>query len=114
MEATAPGRERVREVVPAIAMLLAGWAAMWLMQGLPTLCALARPCPDEDVRVAPALAFGGLMLLPVAVLGMRAIGGRPRGEGVLIACYVALLGLALAGVVTVLFSGGFAVRLPWW
>ena len=54
--------------IPAIGVLIATWLLMWLAQGVPTVCALAYPCPADDVRVTPALTFGGLMLVPAAVL----------------------------------------------
>ena len=99
--------------MPALGILLAAWLLLWLSQGIPTVCALAYPCPEPDVRAAPALVFGGMMLAPVAVLLVRAVSGRPRGEWVLVAGYVVLVGLALGGLVTVLFSGGFAFHPPW-
>lgn len=46
-------------MLPAVAILLVTWVALWAAQGIPTLCALASPCPAPDVRVAPALLFGG-------------------------------------------------------
>lgn len=81
-----------------------GWA-----QRIPTLCALANPCPAPDVRVAPALGFGGLMLVPMLVLVVSSVLGRPRGEWLRIASSVVLVGLAVVGLGAVLFSGGFTV-----
>lgn len=95
-------------MLPAIGILLATWLLMWLAQGVPTLCALAHPCPAPDVRVAPALLFGGLMLVPAAVLVVTALLGRPF-EGLRALAHVVLVALAVVGLGAVLFSGGFAV-----
>lgn len=103
---------RVRGLLPALGILLITWVLLWLAQGIPTVCALAHPCPAEDARAAPALLFGGLMLAPVAVLAWSAFTGRPRAGWVTVAASAVLVGLALTGLVTVLFSGGFAVPLP--
>ncbi len=94
--------------IPAIGILIATWLLMWLAQGVPTVCALAYPCPADDVRVTPALTFGGLMLVPAAVLFVTAF-SRRRFEGVRLLAYVLLVGLAVFGLGAVLFSGGFAV-----
>lgn len=96
----------VARVFPAIGILLATWLLMWLAQGVPTVCALASPCPAPDVRVAPALLFGGLMLIPAAVLFVTV----RRGDSVAwlrTLAYVLLIGLAVVGLGAVLFSGGF-------
>jgi len=95
-------------MLPAIGILLATWMFMWLAQGVPTLCALAYPCPAPDVRVAPALLFGGLILVPAAVLVVTASARRPF-DGVRSLAYVVLVALAVVGLGAVLFSGGFAV-----
>ena len=97
-------------VLPAISILLATWLLMWLAQGVPTLCALANPCPPPDVRVAPALLFGGLMLVPASVLILTAWSRRSWGW-VRTFAYVVLAGLAVVGLGAVLFSGGFTVPL---
>lgn len=94
--------------LPAIGIVIATWLLMWLAQGVPTVCALAYPCPDDDVRVAPALTFGPLMLVPAAVL-LATASTRRRLEAVRLLAYVLLVGLAVVGLGAVLFSGGFAV-----
>lgn len=109
VEARAPRRSVARDVLPAVAILLATWLLMWWAQGIPALCALANPCPAPDVRVAPALGFGGLMLVPVLVIVASSLLGRPRGEWLRIASSVVLVGLAVIGLGAVLFSGGFTV-----
>lgn len=101
-------RTRARRVLPAVALVLVTWAVMGAAQGIPTLCALASPCPAPDVRVAPALLFGGLMLVPTAALLLTASAGPSMGWVRTIA-YIALVGLALFGVGAVLFSGGFSI-----
>lgn len=100
----------VPRVLPAIGILLATSLLMWLAQGIPTLCALANPCPAPDVRVAPALLFGGLMLVPTGVLVLTARGGQSWGW-VRTLSYVVLVALAVVGVGAVLFSGGFSIPL---
>lgn len=108
----APERRGIaRDLLPALGILLGTWLLMWLAQGIPTICALALPCPAPEVRVAPALLFCGLMLLPVIVLLVSAIAGRPRGAWLRVACYVVLVALALVGMGAVLFSGGFTVPM---
>ncbi|AZS47782.1 hypothetical protein ASD13_00480 [Microbacterium sp. Root1433D1] len=95
-------------MLPAVAILLVTWVALWAAQGIPTLCALASPCPAPDVRVAPALLFGGLMLVPTAILLLTASVGRSI-DWVRKVAYIALVGLALVGLGAVLFSGGFTI-----
>lgn len=97
-------------VLPAVCILLAAWLLMWLAQGVLTVCALAYPCPAPDVRVAPALLFGGLMLAPAAALILTAGGGRSWGR-VRTLSYIVLVGLAVVGLGAVLFSGGFTIPL---
>ncbi|WP_313354948.1 hypothetical protein [Microbacterium sp.] len=94
--------------LPAIGILLATWLLMWLAQGIPTLCLLASPCPAPDVRVAPALLFGGLMLVPTVALILTARGGRSWGW-VRPLSFILLVALAVVGIGAVLFSGGFTV-----
>ena len=100
-------------VLPAIGALFATWLLMWLAQGIPALCALAYPCPAPDVRVAPALLFGALMLVPTLALILTARGGESWGW-VRALSYVVLVGLAVVGLGAVLFSGGFSVPLLFW
>ena len=107
-----PGETRrvnlAARVLPAIGILLATWVLMWLAQGIPTLCALANPCPAPDVRVAPALWFGGFMIVPTVALILTARGGQSWGW-VRTFSYIVLVGLAVVGLAAVLFSGGFTV-----
>jgi hypothetical protein len=102
-------RRMARELAPAVGVLLGAWLLMGLAQGIPSICLLAHPCPAPDARVAPALSFGGLMLVPVVVLLLASLAGRPRGRWLRVACYVMLLALAVVGLGAVLFSGGFTV-----
>ncbi|QNA92205.1 MULTISPECIES: hypothetical protein [unclassified Microbacterium] len=102
-------RRGYREILPALAILLVTWLLLWMAQGIPTLCALANPCPAPDVRVAPALLFGGLMLIPAVVLIAFPAIGRPTAAGVRVVAYVLLVGLAVVGLGAVLFSGGFSI-----
>lgn len=110
MDTTDSAPQSMAKILPAVAIVLVAWAIMWVAQGIPTLCALASPCPAPDVRVAPAVLFGGLMLVPTAVLLLTASTGRSVGWIRTIA-YVVLVGLALVGMVTVLFSGGFTMPM---
>ncbi|WP_341956918.1 hypothetical protein [Microbacterium sp. LWH13-1.2] len=100
-----------REVIPAVAVLLVTWLLLWWAQSIPTICALAHPCPAPDVRVAPALLFGGLMLIPVVAIVPASGFGRRGHTRLLIASYIVLVALALVGLLAVLFSGGFGFPL---
>jgi len=84
---------------------------MWLAQGIPTLCALANPCPAPDVRVAPALLFGAIMIVPTVALILTARGGERPWKWLRPLSYIVLVGLAVVGLAAVLFSGGFTVPL---
>lgn len=109
MEVGEPRSRVVWNILPALGVLLVTWLLMWLAQGIPTVCALAFPCPEPGVRVAPAVLFGGLMLVPMLALLLTSIKGRPRGGWISTVSYVLLVGIAVAGLGAVLFSGGFAV-----
>lgn len=108
MDTTDSARQSMAKMLPAVVIVLVAWVILWVAQGIPTLCALASPCPVPDVRVAPAVLFGGLMLVPTAVLLLTASTGRSIGWIRTIA-YVLLVGLALVGIGAVLFSGGFTI-----
>ncbi|MDN4615781.1 hypothetical protein P5G50_15115 [Leifsonia sp. F6_8S_P_1B] len=112
MEADKTQRMRLAaRTLPAVCILLSTWLLMWLALGLPTLCALAYPCPAPDVRVAPTLLFGGLMLVPAAALVITA-----RGDDwgwVRTLSYIVIVGLAVVGLGVVLFSGGFTIPLTY-
>lgn len=110
MTVETPARRRV--LLPPVIVVLVTWALMALAQGLPTLCALANPCPAPDVRLAPALIYGALLLLPLLALAF--VAERPSARGWLAApAYIVLGVLCLLGLGTVLFSGGFTVPLTW-
>ena len=64
------------KVLPAVCILLATWLLLWLSQGVAGVCALAYQCPAPDVRLAPELLFGGLMLVPTVALILTARNGR--------------------------------------
>ena len=103
-------RRLARRVLPPVAILLGTWLLMWLAQGIPTVCALALPCPAPDVRVAPALWFGGLMLIPTGIL-VGTAQAVPAWQWVRLVAYVLLIGLAVVGLGAVFFSGGFTLPL---
>ncbi|SDT08852.1 hypothetical protein [Microterricola viridarii] len=97
-----------RVLLPPVIVVLVTWALMALAQGIPTVCALAFTCPAPDVRLAPALSYGALLLLPLLALAF--VAERPHQRGWLAApAYIVLGVLCLLGIGTVLFSGGFAV-----
>lgn len=79
-------------------------------QGIPTLCALASPCPAPDVRAAPAVLFVALMLLPTAALFLTASTSRAI-TWLRTLAYLVLVSLGVVGRGAVLFSGGFTIPL---
>lgn len=95
----------------AVVLSLATWVSLWMIQGIGIYCALAGPCPDSDVRVFPAVLFGGLMLVPLSVIVLTAVGERPgAGRAALLwVSFAALVLLAATGIALSLFTGGFAV-----
>jgi hypothetical protein len=109
MQVNEPRARVLWKVLPAFGVLIVAWMLMWLAQGIPTVCALAFPCPAPDVRVAPAIIFGGLMLVPMLMLLVVSANGRPTYQWVSTVSYVALVGLAIVGLGAVLFSGGFGI-----
>ena len=76
------------------------------------MCNLVAPCPERDVRVAPALLFGGMMLAPLAAVILMSVVRSPVGWLVSLS-YVALVLLAVVGYVVISFSGGFGVDAAW-
>lgn len=101
-----------RVLLPSVIVAVVVWGLMALAQGMPTLCLLARPCPAADVRLAPALLYGSLMLVPL--LAIAWVSQRPHQRGWLAApAYIVFGILALVGLASVLFSGGFFLALPW-
>lgn len=99
-------------VLPAVWAVGGTWLLLVLAQFLPIVCAPVNPCPDPDVRIAPALLFGGLILLPAAGLIVTAWAERGWAWWVRLMLYIMLVGLALVGLGAVLFAGGFSVGLP--
>ncbi len=98
----------LRVLLPSVIVTLVTWVLLASAQGIPTVCALARSCPSPDVRLAPALLYGGLMLVPL--LAIAFVSQRPSRRGWLAApAYIVLGVLALLGLGTVLFSGGFSI-----
>ena len=100
----------LRRAWPAICIVLVSWLLLALAQGIPTVCALAYPCPAPDVRVAPAVVSGALLLLPLTVVLVPAA-HRPRNAWVVTVAYAVLVILAVVGLATVAFSGGFSLPL---
>jgi len=94
-----------------VGILLVTWLLLWWAQTIPTLCAPAYPCPAADVRAAPALLFGGLMLIPTVAVVLTSVLSRRTRSRSLIASYVVLIALAVVGALAVLFSGGFGFPL---
>ncbi|TFD91357.1 hypothetical protein [Cryobacterium serini] len=99
-------------VLPAVAIVVITWFIFWMAQGLPTMCNLVAPCPDSDVRVAPALLFGGMMLAPLAAVILMSVVRSPAGWLVSLS-FVALVLLAVVGYVVISFSGGFSADAAW-
>lgn len=99
-------------LLPSVVVAVVVWGLMALAQGMPTLCLLARPCPPPDVRLAPALLYGTLMLLPL--LAIAWVARRPYKRGWLAApAYIVFGVICVVGLASVLFSGGFSIGLPW-
>ncbi|RJT90746.1 hypothetical protein D6T64_03155 [Cryobacterium melibiosiphilum] len=95
-------------VLPAVGIVAVAWLVFWMAQGLPTACALVAPCPGPDVRVMPAVFFGGLMLAPlIAVILMSFV--RSPESWVVRLSYAFLVLLAVVGYGAISFSGGFSV-----
>jgi hypothetical protein len=95
-----------------VAIVVITWLVFWMAQGFPTMCNLVAPCPERDVRVAPALLFGGIMLTPLAAVILMSVVRSPAGWLVSLS-YVALVLLAVVGYVVISFSGGFGVDAAW-
>ncbi|WP_146070968.1 hypothetical protein [Cryobacterium sp. Y57] len=101
-------KTRLGLVLPAVAIVVVTWLVFWMAQGFPTMCNLVAPCPGRDVRVAPALLFGGMMLAPLAAVILMSVVRSPAGWLVSLS-YVALVLLAVVGNGVISFSGGFGV-----
>ena len=94
--------------LPAVAIVVTSWLIFWVAQGFPMACNLVGPCPSRDVRVAPALLYGGMMLAPLIAVILMSLVRSPVGWLVRLS-YVALVVLAVVGYAAINFSGGFGV-----
>ena len=101
-------RNRLGVVLPAVGIVAVAWVVFWLAQGLPTACALVAPCPGPDVRVMPAVFFGGLMLAPLIAVILMSFVRLPESWVVRLS-YAFLVLLAVVGYGAITFSGGFSV-----
>jgi hypothetical protein len=101
-------KPRFRIWLPAVAIVVVTWLIFWMAQGFSTICILVGPCPGRDVRVAPALLFGGIMLAPMTAVILMSLVRSPIGWLVRLS-YVILVALAVAGYAVVNFVGGFGV-----
>ncbi|WP_146070141.1 hypothetical protein [Cryobacterium sp. Y29] len=101
-------KSRLGLVFPAVGIVVVTWLVFWMAQGFPTACSLMGPCSGRDVRVAPALLFGGMMLAPLAAVILMSVVRSPVGWLVRLS-YVALVLLAVVGYVVISFSAGFGV-----
>ncbi|WP_129590534.1 hypothetical protein [Cryobacterium aureum] len=101
-------KSRLGLVLPAVAIVVVTWLVFWMAQGFPTACNLMGPCSGRDVRVAPALLFGGMMFAPLAAMILMSVVRLPAGWLVRVS-YVALVLLSVVGYVVISFSGGFSV-----
>ena len=67
-------RSRLEVVVAAVAIVAVSRLVFWIAQGFPTMCNRVAACPGRDVRVVPALLFGGAILAPlIAVILMSSV-----------------------------------------
>ena len=101
-------RNRLGVVLPAVGIVAVAWVVFWMAQGLPTACALVAPCPGPDVRVMPAVFFGGLMLAPLIAVILMSFVRLPESWVVRLS-YAFLVLLAVVGYGAITFSGGFSV-----
>lgn len=101
-------KTRLGLVLPAVAIVVVTWLVFWMAQGFPTMCNLVAPCPGRDVRLAPALLFGGMMLAPLIAVILMSFVRSPTGWLVRLS-YVVLVLLAVIGYGFISFSGGFGV-----
>ena len=101
-------KSRLRLLFPAVGIVVVTWLVFWMAQGFPVACNLLDPCPRREVRVAPALLFGGMMLAPLAVVILMSVLRSPVGWLVRVS-YVTLVLLAVVGYAVISFSGGFGV-----
>ena len=104
-------RTRLGVWLPSVAIVAMSWLIFWMTQGFPVACNLVGPCPSRDVRVAPALLYGGMMLAPLIAVILSSLVRSPVGWLVRLS-YVALVVLAMVGYAVINFSGGFGVDAP--
>ncbi|MBC7596995.1 MAG: hypothetical protein H7288_24270 [Kineosporiaceae bacterium] len=97
--------------LPSVAIVVISWLIFWMAQGFPMACNLVSPCPSPDVRVAPALLYGGMMLAPLIAVILMSLVRSPVGWLVRLS-YVALVVLAVVGYAVINFSGGYGVDAP--
>ena len=107
-QTVAPTRVTPR-ILPTLWIVGFTWLLMLVAQILPIVCAPVNPCPGPDVRVAPALIFGGLLLVPAVGLILTAWAERGWAWWARLVLYIVLVGLAVVGLGAVLFAGGFGV-----
>ena len=101
-------KSRLRLVFPAVGLVVVTWLVFWMAQGFPTACNLLDPCSGREIRVAPALLFGGMMLAPLSAVILMSVLRSPLGWLVRLS-YVTLVLLAVVGYAVISFSGGFGV-----
>ena len=104
-------RTRLGMWLPSVAIVVMSWLIFWMTQGFPMACNLVGPCPSRDVRVAPALLYGAMMLAPLIAVILTSLVRSPVGWLVRLS-YVALVVLAVVGYAVINFSGGFGVDSP--
>jgi hypothetical protein len=97
--------------LPAVGIIVVTWLVFWMAQSFAAACALAYPCVGAEARLAPALLFGGVMLIPLALVLLAA---RPSKAVRWVARlgYVALVALAAVGYWKVCFAAGFVSDPP--
>ena len=111
MTSRKPTRTRLGMWLPSVAIVVVSWLIFWMTQGLPLACNLVGPCPSRDVRVAPALLYGGMMLAPFIAVILMSFLRSPVGWLVRLS-YVALVVLAVVGYAVINFNSGFSVDAP--
>ena len=97
--------------LPSVAVVVMSWLIFWVTQGFPMACNLVGPCPSRDVRVAPALLCGGMMVAPLIAVILMSLVRSPVGWLVRLSD-VALVVLAVVGYAFINFSSGFGVDAP--
>lgn len=98
-------KPRLGTWLPAVLSVAVSWLVFWIAHGFPTVCNLVDPCPSSDVRVAPALLCGGLMLAPLVAVILMSFSRTPVMWLVRLS-YIALVVLAMVGYGAINFSGG--------